>query len=180
MDKETYLEKKNRRLVLVTGGQRSGKSLFAEKMALASGQAPVYLATAIAADDEMRKRVEIHKKRREKQWVNIEEPLEPGEADIKAGSTVLLDCLTLLATNWFFKENEDIDNAFAMIRQQIDKLTGKDITLIAVTNEIGLGGVSENKMQRRFTDLQGMVNQYVADIADEVYLLISGIPLKIK
>ena len=170
----------NSHLIMVTGGQRCGKSLFAEKLALSLSSDPFYIASAVVADDEMRQRVEIHQKRRGNNWHNIEEPLNVGSIDLPKGCVALLDCLTLLASNWLFKSEENISKATDMVCRQIDTLLSKEITVIAVTNEIGLGGISSNVLQRKFTDLQGTVNQYVATLANEVYLLISGIPVKIK
>ncbi|MDE6503569.1 MAG: bifunctional adenosylcobinamide kinase/adenosylcobinamide-phosphate guanylyltransferase, partial [Muribaculaceae bacterium] len=96
------------------------------------------------------------------------------------GVVVLIDCLTIWASNWFFKLGEDPDAALAEMKAQLDSLFGRPLTYIIVTNEIGLGGVSENAMRRQFTDLQGAINQYVASLAHEVYLTVSGIPVKIK
>lgn len=93
---------------------------------------------------------------------------------------VLIDCLTLWATNWFFERNENVEDSLAALRDQIEWLMSCNTTFIIVTNEIGLGGVSCNSMQRRFADLQGYINQHVASIAEEVYLIVSGIPVKIK
>ena len=93
---------------------------------------------------------------------------------------VLVDCLTFWATNWLFDKNENIDEALNALKNQIELLTDSGVTLIIVTNEIGLGGISPNSLQRKFADLQGMINQYVSSIADEVYMVVSGIPLKIK
>ncbi|MDE5878106.1 MAG: bifunctional adenosylcobinamide kinase/adenosylcobinamide-phosphate guanylyltransferase [Muribaculaceae bacterium] len=165
---------------MVTGGQRSGKSVFAENLALNLSERPVYLATAEIFDEEMRRRVMIHRQRREKRWRNLEESLHISALTLHEGDTVLVDCLTLWASNWFFKYNEATTQAFEAMQHELTRLFSHNITLILVTNEIGLGGVSENATQRRFTDLQGSINQLVASAADEVYLTVSGIPVKIK
>lgn len=168
------------KIIMITGGQRSGKSVFAEKMALELSENPVYVASAMVFDDEFRHRVEVHQARRGPQWTNFEEPLYPSTLPLE-GRTVLLDCLTLLATNTLFDKQEDASEALSQLKSEIDALKAlKDTTIIIVTNEIGLGGVSENALQRKFTDLQGSINQYVAEIAEEVYFVISGIKLKIK
>lgn len=167
-------------ITLITGGQRSGKSMFAESLALQRCSAPTYLATARIFDEDFRKRVEIHKQRRGTQWSSIEVPLMVGDVDIPEGSTVLLDCLTLLATNWLFECGEDIDIALARLKEQLEALIAKSENLIIVSNEIGLGGVSPNPLQRKFADLQGSINQFAAARADEVYMVLSGIPVKIK
>ena len=165
---------------MVTGGQRSGKSVFAERLALSMSARPVYLATARVYDEEMRKRVEIHKQRRKEKWKNIERPLYIKENEFQETDVVLLDCLTLWATNWFFEHNERVEEALTEIKKQIEDLLTTGASFIMVTNEVGLGGVSANAMQRRFADLQGYLNQFVAEKADEVYLTVSGIPVKIK
>lgn len=167
-------------ITLVTGGQRSGKSVFAEKLTLEKSDSPIYVATARIWDEDFKHRVEIHKQRRGNQWTTVEECLSVGNIEIPDGATVLLDCLTLLSTNWLFECNEEIDNALNEIKAQLNKLFSKNADLVVVTNEIGLGGISENPLQRKFTDLQGSINQFVATLADEVYLIVSGLPVKIK
>ena len=165
---------------MVTGGQRSGKSMFAERLALSMSARPVYLASAHVYDEEMKKRVEIHKQRREKHWRNLESPLHITENTFQATDVVLLDCLTLWATNWFFELGEQVEDSLMEMKKQIEEVLKTGATFIMVTNEVGLGGVSANAMQRRFADLQGYLNQFVAERAEEVYLIVSGIPIKIK
>lgn len=164
---------------MITGGQRSGKSRFAEEMALQLSDRPVYIATAQVFDDEFRERVRIHQARRGPQWTNHEETLWLSKIDVE-GRTVLVDCVTLWATNMFFANGEDAASALEKLKEEFDKMIKANATFIFVTNEIGLGGVSENAMQRHFTDLQGSINQYIAAKADDVYLCISGLHLKIK
>lgn len=166
--------------IMITGGQRSGKSEYAEKLALKMSERPVYLATAAVLDDEMRERVAKHRLRRGDNWRNIEERLLLSEISIPPGEVVLIDCLTLWATNWFLESDCDNSIALTKIKNEISALLEKDATFIAVTNEIGLGGISENDIQRKFTDLQGLVNQYVAEISSEVFMTISGIAIRIK
>lgn len=173
-----------KRIILITGGQRSGKSVKAEQMALSLSDHPVYIATAHIWDDEFRQRVEIHKQRRGEQWTNIEEELFLSKHDV-SGRVVLIDCCTLWATNFFFRQSSpdrlpDAQTVFHELKTEFDRFTNQDATFIFVTNEIGLGGVSDNAVQRRFTDLLGWLNQYVASKADEVILMISGIEIKIK
>ncbi len=168
-----------KRVILITGGCRSGKSDYAEKMALSMAPNPVYVATARIWDQDFALRVERHKARRGPQWTNIEEEKNLGRLNLP-GRVVLVDCLTLWATNYFFDSNSDPDTCLAAMKREMDQLLTHDATYIFVTNEIGLGGISDNELQRRFTDLQGSVNQYVAERADEVILMVSGIPVKIK
>ena len=95
------------------------------------------------------------------------------------GRVVVIDCVTLWLTNFFF-ETSDVDQALEVVKQEFDLFTSRDATYIFVTNEIGSGGVSENVLQRKFTDLQGWMNQYIASKADEVILMVSGIAVKVK
>lgn len=165
---------------MVTGGQRSGKSAMAERLALEHADRAVYMATAQIRDDEMADRVRRHQARRGQQWSTIEEPLHLSVHQVPEGHSVLVDCLTLLSTNAYFAENEDVDRALALVKREIDALTSQEAVFVFVTNEIGMGGIGASPMVRRFTDLMGWVNSYMAAKADDVYLMVSGIPLKIK
>ena len=182
---------------MITGGQRSGKSSFAERMALelteGCKQGPVYLATARIWDSEFAHRVELHKARRGERWTNLECEKYLSECNLQ-GRVVVIDCVTLWATNFFFDESAAAESAEAadaadgtlvervlgLMKRELHKLARQEATLIFVTNEIGLGGVSENKLQRQFTDIEGWFNQHLAEYADDVYLMVSGIPVKIK
>ena len=165
-----------KRIILITGGQRSGKSKKAEELALSLSSNPVYLATAHIWDDEFRERVRHHQERRGPEWTTIEEEIHLSRHDM-TGSVVVIDCVTLWLTNMLDSSLQGyLEKAFA----EFDAFTAPEATYIFVTNEIGLGGISENALQRRFTDLQGMMNQYIAARADEVILMISGIPVKLK
>ena len=174
-----------RKIILITGGQRSGKSQQAERLALSLSNNPVYLATAHIWDEEFRQRVITHQQRRGPQWTNIEEEKQLSRHDV-TGRVVVIDCITLWCTNFFFSrekaewEQPSVNDALECLKSEFDKFTSQDATFIFVTNEIGSGGVSENAIQRRFTDLEGWMNQYVASKADEVILMVSGIPLRIK
>ena len=174
-----------RKIILITGGQRSGKSQQAERLALSLSNNPVYRATAHIWDEEFRQRVIMHQQRRGSQWTNIEEEKQLSRHDV-TGRVVVIDCITLWCTNFFFSrekaewEQPSVNDALECLKAEFDKFTSQDATFIFVTNEIGSGGVSENAIQRRFTDLEGWMNQYVASKADEVILMVSGIPLRIK
>ena len=166
------------RIILITGGQRSGKSEKAEALALSLSDEPIYMATAHVWDDEFRERVRKHQERRGPQWTNIEEERQLSRHDV-TGRVVLVDCITLWLTN-FLSEKNTIEQTLQEVKDEFDRFTSQDATFIFVTNEIGSGGVSENALQRRFTDLQGWMNQYVAQRADEVILMVSGIAVRIK
>lgn len=166
-------------IIMITGGQRSGKSEEAERRALSLSERPVYMATAKVWDDEFRERVRRHQERRGQQWTNIEEEIALSRHDV-TGRVVLIDCVTLWLTNIFFQNGEDTDRALEAAKAEFDCFTAQDATFIFVTNEIGLGGVSDNAMQRHFCDLQGWMNQYIAQKANEVILMVSGIPMQVK
>ncbi len=166
------------KIILITGGQRSGKSKKAEELALSLSDSPVYVATAHIWDEEFRERVRHHQERRGPQWTNIEEEKFLSRHDL-SGRVAVIDCVTLWLTNFFF-ETQDVDKTLEAVKHEFDQFTTHDGTYIFVTNEIGSGGVSENAVQRRFTDLEGWMNQYIARRADEVILMVSGIAVKIK
>ena len=168
-----------KKIILITGGQRSGKSTKAEELALSLSSQPVYLATAHVWDDEFRERVKKHQERRGPEWTNIEEEIHLSKHDL-TGRVVVIDCITLWLTNLFYQLDSEVDKTLSEAKKEFDAFTQHDATYIFVTNEIGLGGVSTNQLQRKFTDLQGWMNQYVAQKADEVILMVSGIAVKIK
>lgn len=169
----------DRRIILITGGQRSGKSTKAEQLALSLSDNPVYVATAHIWDEEFRQRVVRHQERRGPQWTNIEEELYLSRHDL-TGRVVVVDCVTLWLTNFFYRLESDIEESLEAAKKEFDAFTAHNATYIFVTNEIGSGAVSDNALQRRFTDLQGWMNQYIATRADEVILMVSGIEVKIK
>jgi len=168
-----------KKIILITGGQRSGKSTKAEELALQLSDNPVYLATAHIWDEEFSIRVQKHKERRGPQWTNIEEEINLSKHDV-TGRVVVIDCITLWLTNIFYQADSEVDKSLEAAKKEFDAFTQRDATYIFVTNEIGLGGVSTNQLQRKFTDLQGWMNQYVAQKADEVILMVSGIPVKVQ
>jgi adenosylcobinamide kinase/adenosylcobinamide-phosphate guanylyltransferase len=168
-----------KKIILITGGQRSGKSSKAEELALSLAANPVYMATAHIWDDEFRERVRKHQERRGPQWTNIEEETALSRHDM-TGRVVVIDCVTLWLTNFFFANDSDTSRSLEQTKAEFDQFTAPDATYIFVTNEIGSGGVSDNAIQRKFTDLQGWMNQYIAQKADEVILMVSGIEVVIK
>ncbi len=169
-------------LVLVTGGVRSGKSSYAQRIAESSCAKVFYLATAQALDGEMKKRIKSHKRSRAKTWVTVEEPVYLVKAinDIPSGKkTIILDCLTLFISNLIHEGRSDA-GICADVKNIVKALRKKSELSIVVTNEVGSGIVPDNKLARRFRDLQGIVNQITAKEADRVCLLVSGIPVQIK
>lgn len=169
----------SRKITLITGGQRSGKSTFAEKMALELSETPIYIATSRIWDEEHKQRVELHRQRRGNEWTTIEEEKLLSNHTIE-GRVVLIDCITLWATNYYFDLKADVSHSLLLLKKEFDAFTSQQAHFIFVTNEIGMGEMSANKIQRQFADLLGWFNQYVASKADEVYLCSVGIPLRIK
>ena len=174
------------RIIFITGGARSGKSAFAENQALHLGSPVSYLATAQGFDDEMAERIKLHQERRGEEWKTIEEPLHLSQALACCDGTteaVLVDCLTLWLTNLLFLY-EDQEEAEERILEEMQRLIttmrGMVTTIIIVSNEIGMGIVPENRLARLFRDIAGRANQMVAAAADEVHVVISGIPLRLK
>jgi adenosylcobinamide kinase/adenosylcobinamide-phosphate guanylyltransferase len=166
-------------ITFITGGQRSGKSSFAQRLAEDKSESPIYLATAHIWDEDFKSRVIRHQSDRGEQWQTIEEEIEISKHDL-AGRVVLLDCITLWLTNIFYENKNDVDASLVSAQKEWNKFIAQDFTLIVVSNEIGMGVHAENEIARKFADLQGWLNQYIAQSAHEVQLMISGIPVKIK
>jgi adenosylcobinamide kinase / adenosylcobinamide-phosphate guanylyltransferase len=182
-------------LILITGGARSGKSRHAQDLALqynghATGQAngrttgqsggrPIYVATARAWDDEFKQRIRIHQQDRDERWQSIEEERNLSRLPLE-GEVAVIDCITLWITNFFSDFRGDVDACLDICRREIDELMKKDAVLILITNELGMGMHADTEAGRKFTDLQGWINQYIAKLADEVIFMVSGIPLRVK
>ena len=170
------------KLILILGGARAGKSTFALRLAKEyAGEGSVaFIATAQALDDEMAYRIARHREERPSHWSTIEEPYQLDEALIKLSNSgvAIVDCLTLFISNWLLRDDEpmlqEVTNRFlATVRSRAQ-------TVICVSNEVGLGLVPETPLGRTFRDLLGRVNQQFAEAADEVYLLVAGLPLRLK
>lgn len=168
-----------RRIIFVTGGQRSGKSSYAQGLAESLSANPLYLATARCWDEDFEQRIKRHQADRGNRWTTIEEDKLLSRHQLN-GKTVLMDCVTLWLTNIFDDNNYQLTPSLEEAKAEWDKFTKQDFTLIVVSNEIGMSLHGSNQASRDFTDLQGWVNQHIARNADEVFLLISGIPVKIK
>ncbi|MEW6419843.1 MAG: bifunctional adenosylcobinamide kinase/adenosylcobinamide-phosphate guanylyltransferase [Nitrospirota bacterium] len=198
----------SRKLVFITGGARSGKSTFALKEASKISGNKAYIATAEALDEEMRERLEDHKRKRGKDWDTYEEPISISEVIKKIGNdyrVIVIDCLTLWLSNLMHSDlNIEIEiehlisslvTIHSLTNQPYFNNTMKIIppnpplikggrgdyqVIYIVSNEVGMGIVPENEMARKFRDMAGVLNQKIAEIADEVYLVAVGIPMKIK
>lgn len=166
-------------IIFISGGQRSGKSKYAQLLAEQLSKKPIYLATSRIWDEGHRQRIVRHQQERGPQWTNIEEEKYISRHELK-GNVVLLDCITLWLTNFFFDNESDVDKSLAQAKAEFDRFTAQDCTFIIVSNEIGLGGHPSNELQMKFTDLQGWMNQYIAAHADSAVFMVSGIALQIK
>jgi adenosylcobinamide kinase/adenosylcobinamide-phosphate guanylyltransferase len=179
MDRKT--NSMTRQIILISGGARSGKSRYAEQRAPEMGRRRIYVATAEAKDEEMAQRIAEHQKRRGSLWRTIEEPLELTEALLRQrGNTdcALVDCLTLWISNLLIRYDEKY--ATQKVHELMEKLAELDFNLIFVTNEVGSGIVPDNTLARKFRDLAGWTNQTVAQAADEVILMVAGLPIIVK
>jgi adenosylcobinamide kinase / adenosylcobinamide-phosphate guanylyltransferase len=166
--------------VLVLGGARSGKTGFAEKLAMRAGDRPLYLATAQALDEEMKDRVRLHQQQRHRRFATIEEPLAlPSalETAAEAHDVILVDCLTLWITN-LLGANRNVAEAVDELAAILPRIEHSRVIL--VSNEVGLGIVPDNPMARMFRDLAGSAHQRLADICSEVHFVVAGLPMTLK
>lgn len=167
------------KLIFITGGARSGKSRYAQELALQYSDHPVYVATARIWDEEFRQRIDRHRQERDERWTSMEEEKQLSRLPLD-GRVVVIDCVTLWITNFFSDLHADIDACLAACRREIDALAMKDTIIILISNEIGMGLHADTPAGRQFTDLQGWVNQYIAAKADQAIFMVSGIPLMLK
>ena len=167
--------------ILITGGARSGKSKYAEERTAALGSRRLYVATAEAKDEEMAQRIAEHKQRRGGAWITIEEPMElsatlrsqQGQVDC-----AIVDCLTIWLSNLLLRH--DLKLAKETVAELLATLPRLDFDLVLVTNEVGWGIVPDNPLARQFRDLAGSTNQRVAAAANEVVLMVAGVPMTVK
>ena len=171
-----------KKTILLTGGARSGKSAFATELAEKYGENITFMATCQALDVEMKKRIALHRKSRPKTWITIEEPMDVQQAlrkiPAKTGA-VIIDCLTLWVTNLLLAGKSE-KTILSQVKAIAGAIKSSAFSVIIVTNEVGSGIVPENKLARDFRDIAGKANQIVARAADEVFVMIAGMPLKLK
>ena len=179
------------KLIFVTGGIRSGKSLFAEKITSQLGQRVVYIATSLVEDDEMRVRVELHRERRSENWRTVEEALDVAAAITGHGAdcdVIMIDCLTVLISNLMFHHQDKMEMNRKELQEEILHqisslaMAAKEVNanVVVVSNEVGLSLVSDNYLGRLFQDVVGLANQIVAGQADEAYFVAAGYPIDLK
>ena len=179
--------------ILVIGGARSGKCRFAQELALKSGEPVLFVATAEAGDEEMRHRIEEHQRERPGAWSTLEATTRIGSQimhKIGGARVVIVDCITLLVNNIFSRHSdqtgEQIDaplieeKVTSEISELVECINRIDASFIIVTNEVGMGVVPANKMGRLYRDLLGKANQLLAQQADEIYLMVAGLPMKLR
>jgi adenosylcobinamide kinase/adenosylcobinamide-phosphate guanylyltransferase len=163
----------------ITGGARSGKSRYAQALALQWSQSPVYVATARAWDDNFRERIKRHQQDRDERWTSVEEEKYISRVPLD-NKVVVIDCITLWLTNFFVDAKNNIDQCLDDCKKEIDAWKKMNAEFIIVSNEIGMGIHAETEIGRRFTDLQGWINQYIAQQSDGAVLMVSGLPLTVK
>ncbi len=185
--------KSQKELILITGGVRSGKSTFAQRLAMEKGGKTLFLATAQAGDAEMAQRIAVHKASRPEEWLTVEEPLHIAQAFSQhshESEVIILDCLTLWVSNHLlqlFAEETEVKADESTQRGTIKEAEAflkayqkGSASLIVVTNEVGMGIVPDSPLSRLYRDTLGRVNQLFAARADRVYLMVAGIPVAVK
>jgi adenosylcobinamide kinase/adenosylcobinamide-phosphate guanylyltransferase len=181
-EEPTMQETRQSSVTLVLGGARSGKSRYAQQLAEQSRHV-VFVATATASDEEMRAKIERHRKDRPQEWPTIEEPLDLARvlAENQLGSDVIIvDCLTIFAANLLEVEGEADDSIERRVEALCETLRSAQCSVVLVSNEVGSGVVPEYAVGCRYRDLLGEINQKVASIADDVVLMVAGLPLALK
>ncbi len=172
-----------RRLIFIVGGARSGKSALALRMADGCGSRKVYLATAQALDEEMRRRIARHRKERPGAWRTVEEPFNvPATLRALSGrcDAVVIDCLTLWLANMLGEEGTSEEAVLEGVRSMLEASREAGCTVVVVSNEVGGGIVPENALARLYRDVMGSANQMVAEAAEEVFQVVAGIPIRLK
>jgi adenosylcobinamide kinase / adenosylcobinamide-phosphate guanylyltransferase len=173
---------KSHRIVLVTGGVRSGKSRYAQDLAM-RGRQVAFIATAEGRDDDMKRRIARHQEERPANWKTVEAPVALPEAIARCGTefdTILVDCLTMWTSNLLESEGGSGEKILAQADRLVEVVRKAEATVIFVTNEVGGGIVPDNDMARFYRDMLGFINQRMAAVADEVVLLVAGCPLFAK
>jgi len=163
----------------ISGGQRSGKSAYATQQALDIADNPVYLATSRIWDQDHQARIQLHRDSRDNRWENIEEEKYISKLQLE-GRTVVFDCVTLWLTNFFVDNHYDVATALEDAKREFEQFIQQDFNLIIISNEIGMGVHASTDAGRKFADLQGWMNQYIAQRADKATLMVSGLPLTLK
>ncbi|CAM1362905.1 Adenosylcobinamide kinase /adenosylcobinamide-phosphate guanylyltransferase [Tenacibaculum sediminilitoris] len=163
----------------ISGGERSGKSSYAQKLAESLSDTPIYLATSRIWDEDFKQRVNRHISDRDERWTTVEEEKWLSNV-ISEKQTVVVDCVTLWLTNFFVDTKYDIEKALEIAKEEINKLVKINANIIIISNEIGMGLHANSESGRKFTQLQGWTNQHIAKLADKATFMVSGLPLTLK
>ena len=182
-----------KKIILLLGGARSGKSRFAQEYARRNGGKVLFVATATAGDEDMRLRIVKHKKDRPPNWLTLEAATEIGiriEANAGDAELIIIDCITMLVNNIFSRYDEKLFNTISDVMLEKEVITEIEqlqqclkkvnASFLIISNEVGLGLVPDNRMGRLYRDILGRANQKLAQTADEVFLLAAGIPMRVK
>jgi adenosylcobinamide kinase/adenosylcobinamide-phosphate guanylyltransferase len=164
---------------MITGGARSGKSRYAQQRALELTATPLYVATARHWGGDFEDRIKRHQQDRHEGWVSLEEEKNVASLEL-TNAVAVVDCVTLWLTNYFIDYKYDVERSLHDFKEQVDSLAAIEGTLFIVTNEIGMSVHPEGEISRKFVDLQGWANQYLAAKAREVVLMVSGVPMVVK
>lgn len=163
----------------ITGGERSGKSSYAQQLAESLTDTPIYLATSRIWDEDFQKRVDRHISDRDERWTTVEEEKNLSTV-IQPNTTVVIDCVTLWLTNFYMDTEYNIETSLTLAKAEFDKLKTIDANIIIISNEIGMGLHGTTESGRKFTELQGWTNQYIGKYADKATFMVSGLPLTLK
>ncbi|MDO3693364.1 bifunctional adenosylcobinamide kinase/adenosylcobinamide-phosphate guanylyltransferase [Wenyingzhuangia sp. chi5] len=163
----------------ITGGERSGKSSYAQKLAEKLSPNPYYLATSRIWDEDFKKRVDRHVSDRDERWTTLEEEKHLSSV-IPEKSVVVIDCVTLWLTNFYTDTKYDVAKSLSLVKEELSKLKEINATLIIISNEIGMGVHANTEISRKFTELQGWVNQEIATLSDKATFMVSGLPMTLK
>jgi adenosylcobinamide kinase/adenosylcobinamide-phosphate guanylyltransferase len=166
-------------ILYITGGERSGKSNYAQQQALEKSSEPIYIATSRIWDEDFKNRVQKHVSGRDERWTTIEEEKHIGTLNLEQ-KVAVLDCVTLWLTNFYTDTNYNVQDSLEQAKKEFDLLAAQDCTLIIISNELGMGVHAETEIGRKFVELQGWMNQYIASKAHNAVLMVSGIPLRLK
>ena len=167
-------------IYFITGGERSGKSSYAQDLAKSLAGNPMYVATARNWDGDFQKRIERHQGDRDETWVNIEKEKFLSEIDF-SNQVAMIDCVTLWLTNFYVDTKNDVEECLKLAKKEFEAIANaENATLIIISNEIGMGVHASTEIGRKFVELQGLMNQYIAKRADKVIFMVSGLPLQVK
>lgn len=163
----------------ISGGERSGKSSYAQKLAEELSPSPYYLATSRIWDDDFKQRVKTHVSDRDERWTTLEEEKYLSTI-IPENAVIVVDCVTLWLTNFYADTKYNVEESLEQVKKELKKIAQINTTLIIISNEIGMGVHADTQIGRKFTELQGWVNQEIARISNHATFMVSGLPLQLK